>query len=136
MKPQPGDPNVEIIPFIGSPWSARVWPLGLPTFHCCIDFLQDGAPVNTPDEWTITNKATGGRVVSLERTVSLDRSFKQAQISPGEEKFIADQGAPYIVRFNDAEKRIVQFATPIFGIGPAVVTTESAHLSHTLAGPR
>lgn len=51
-KPLPGDPDVEIIPLPGSPYSLRLWPASLSRREFCLDFVytrDNNRSLNVPE---------------------------------------------------------------------------------------
>lgn len=128
MKPQPGDPHVEVVKLPGCSWSLRAW---LPSFvpnTCFIDFFKDDVAVNIPPEWTITAANSGFVLRSLETCF-----LPGTPVPPGTQKFMANQGCTYRVDFNDGQEGGVTFTTPQFFAIPAVtiagvpVSAGSAH---------
>ncbi|EIW63137.1 uncharacterized protein TRAVEDRAFT_17592 [Trametes versicolor FP-101664 SS1] len=93
-KPDPGDPNVYMLPIHGSDYTMRMWPGSFARSEHCLDFIETktGKAINAPDDYSIwfmpdpsAPWLQGAGPVEL---VSLERSFgmQPADIPEGEEK--------------------------------------------------
>lgn len=90
-KPEPGDPDVEIRALPNSHYSIRFWPGGLggDDDGCCLDFLENGIPINTPPGYTITcYPRPNERCQDAYQLKSAEEYMELVSVPQGTEKFV------------------------------------------------
>jgi hypothetical protein len=94
--------------------------------RCCFDFLLSGIATNTPERWTISRAlSTSVSGPKGEKLMSIEKAYGLLKIAPGEERFIAQQGASYHIDFRNGTDGVIVTA-PLYDEIPVIAAVPAS----------